>query len=171
MTVEPMMSIVERALYLMEIDVFHALQTEQVARIAAHTTERHYPAGTMIPNPESGMFLVLEGRIDLLAEGNVIRSFTKGKSFGLSALLGGAGAAETEARAGEDTHALFLPKEDFLDTVNDHPEVAVALLRRLSEMILDLLRRVEMLERQASVPVPPRDQKASQPSHRESPGS
>jgi CRP-like cAMP-binding protein len=151
------MSIVERALHLMEIDVFQALGTEQVARIAANTTERHFEAGTLIPNPETGMFLVLEGRIELLVEGNVVRQFTPGMSFGLSALLGSGGALETQARSAEATHALFLPKEDFLDTVNDHPEVAVALLKRLSQMILDLLRRVEMLERQVSVPVPGRE--------------
>lgn len=151
---EPMLSIVERALLLMEIDVFGDLSTEQVARIAAHTSERKLEAGENVQSLEKGMFYIIEGSIEFIVGGTVIRKFTKGSSFGLAALIGPDRAGQAEARAAEPSHLLHLPKEDFLDTVHDHPEVAVALLRRLSEMILDLLRQVEMLERKESVPIP-----------------
>ena len=152
--VEPMLSIVERALLLMEIDVFNDLSTEQVARIAARTSERRVEAGELIPLVDKGMFYVIEGRVEMLVAGSVVREFPAGTSFGLAALMGPENADQSQARAAEASHLLFLPKEDFLETVQDHPEVAVALLKRLSGIILELFRRVQLLERELSVPVP-----------------
>jgi CRP-like cAMP-binding protein len=149
---EPMLSIIERAILLMQIDVFSDLSSEQVARIAAHTSEHRFEAGEALPMFEKGMFYVVDGRIEMLVGDSVVRQSGKGSTFGLAALLGPDKAQSSQARAAESSHVLFLPKEDFMDTVYENPEVAVALLRRLSEMILDLLRQVETLERQVSVP-------------------
>jgi CRP-like cAMP-binding protein len=165
--VEPMLSIVERALLLMEIDVFKDLSTEQVARIAARTTERRAEKGELIPLVERGMFYVIEGRIEMLVAGGVVRVFPAGTSFGLAALMGPENADQSQARAAEPSHLLYLPKEDFLETVQDHPEVAVALLKRLSGIILELFRRVQLLEHELSVPVPENPHPREEPSSRD----
>ena len=88
--------------------------------------------------------MVVEGAVELLQRGIVLRRATMEMAFGVSGLLGI--AAQDTARAVEPTHVLVLAREDFVEALNDNPAFAVACLRGLALWIQALVARVETLE-------------------------
>lgn len=80
------------------------------------------------------MYVVMDGQIEISADGHVIENIGPGGIFGETALLG---AASRAASATAVTAGAWLPvsRDDFLEVVRTHPAIGMALLRSMSERI------------------------------------
>jgi len=139
----------ERALFLMELEFFQSVGSEQIAHIAAEATEDHYDRGEIIfdeNKPARGLHVVLEGAVEMRSKGTVFRKVTRSEGFGFTAVLGSDDVTASSATALEHTHVLTISKEDFIDTVSDHPQLAVDLVRGLATRMVNLSREVEELK-------------------------
>jgi Cyclic nucleotide-binding domain/HEAT repeats len=152
MKIEPTLTTAQRSLFLLsEVETFKPLSGEEVAGIAARMTELRFPAGETVyegEDTERRMYIILEGAIEQVRDGIVVRRARRGMMFGFFALLG-VDYTET-VRTLESTHVLSLRQEDFMDAVSDSPSFSFGVIRGLSRSILALLKRIEDLERRVS---------------------
>ena len=134
------LSVIERVLLLSQWPLFERLATDELALIAARTTEVEYEAGEEV-GPDSpaasSAHLVVSGGIELVSEGRSIRRVGKGEVVGSWAVVGEESLDET-LRILEPTHALLLSGEAFESAVSDHPEFAMAVIRSVLAQVRGL---------------------------------
>ena len=146
---ESTLTIMERALFLMELDYFRSVGSEQIAHIAAEAREDHFDQGDIIydeTKPARGLYVVLEGNVEMRSQGTPFRRVSRGHGFGFAALLGSEDPTASSATALEHTHVLTISKEDFIDTIRDHPQLAVDMVRGLATQMVYHMREVEELK-------------------------
>jgi CRP-like cAMP-binding protein len=111
----------------MESRLFPTLTSEDVARIAARTTEIHVEAGNPI-DFEKGLYFLIQGRVEIVLNGRVIRRMERGDGLGLAAALGIKEEREGfSSRAAVHSHLLAITQDDFHDVLSEFPEVTIAL--------------------------------------------
>lgn len=128
----------------MESNTFPGLTTEEVARIAARTTEVHVDAGQPL-DYERGIHFLLEGEVEVLLNGRVIRTLQRGEGIGLASALGVEEREGFASRAVQHSHLLAMTRDDLQDVMVEFPEVAIALLKDAMTNVLKLHRRIEEL--------------------------
>jgi CRP-like cAMP-binding protein len=152
MKIEATLTTVQRTLFLMEVEQFRPVGSEEVAAIAAKMSEMRFAAGDLVyehGDPEGHMFVVVDGELEHVREGTIVRRAHRGMSAGLYGLMG---IADVETlRAAADSHVLCLSREDFIDAVSDSPSFALGLMRGLANSYLAYTRRIEALERKLAV--------------------
>jgi CRP-like cAMP-binding protein len=151
MRIQPTLTTVERALFLLEVETFKLVSSEELAAIAARMVEMRFEPGQDIyrgADPEGRIFIVVEGAAEQLEQDVVVRRLTRSMGFGLFGLLGL--SDEETVRAVEPMHLLCLSREDFIDALSDSPAFALGMIRGLARTMLVLLRRIEDLEGGAS---------------------
>jgi CRP-like cAMP-binding protein len=142
--VDAALSIIEKTMALLESPYFKGLTTEEAARVAARTSELYFEEGDDVPYGE-GSYLVLEGAVDLLLEDYVAHVVARGDGFGLGSVLGVKELGRFSGRARAGTHCLFMTREDFLEVLNEHPEVTVALLKQMFRDNVELHQEIVRL--------------------------
>ncbi len=133
-------SVIEKAMLLSEWPLFERLATDELALIAARTTEVEYTTGEEVDLDNSAggsVHFVVSGAIELVSKGRSIRRAGKGEAVGSLAALEEVVPDET-LKILEPTHALLLSGEEFERTVGDHPEFAMAVIRRLLALVRGL---------------------------------
>ena len=134
------LSVIEKALLLMEWVLFKQLATDEVALIAIRTREVEYEGGEIV-DPEgltgSGVHFVVSGAIEISVEGSAVRTAREGEAVGSLAVLGEETTDET-LKVLEPTHALVLSSADFERAIADHPEFALAVIRGLQTFVRDV---------------------------------
>ena len=144
------MSIMEKAVALMKADLFKTIPTDEVALIAARTTEVRFREGEQVPQTgeaATSFFFVIEGKAEQLRGNVVVRRAGAGQAFGLLGLVGIDEPEVASTRISEDTHAIALTREAFFETVGDHPAFAIAFIRAISQSVKMLATRTEELEK------------------------
>jgi CRP-like cAMP-binding protein len=148
MKIEATLTTVERTLFLLEVEQFRPVGSEEVAAIAGKMVEMRFAAGELVyehGDPQGHMYVVVDGELEHVREEIVVRRAKRGMSSGLFGLMG---IADVESlRAAEDSHVLCLSREDFIEAVSDSPAFALGLMRGLANSYLALIRRIESLER------------------------
>lgn len=112
-------------------------------RLAGEFFERTYRAGeTIAQEGESGRtFVVIEsGEASVHVHGREVRRLRGGDAFGEMALIDKSARSAT-VRAEADTHCYLLPVWSFRPLVEEHPEMAWALLEALAERIREVEAR------------------------------
>ena len=145
------LTVVQRAVALMELEQFSAVDSEELANIASKALEARFEQGEVLASqkePSDKLFLILEGEVGQVRNGVVVRRATRGMSVGLYRLLGVVDGENDELRALTPTHALALTREDFVEAIVDHPGFAVGVIQGLGRTILHYAKLVESLERQ-----------------------
>ena len=93
---------------------FDAMQTQDVARVAAVTEIECYPAGKAIfsqgTGPVTYVWVVRTGSVEIVHDGRVLDLLGPGELFGHASMLSGLPTG-FEARAGEDTQCCRIPAE------------------------------------------------------------
>jgi CRP-like cAMP-binding protein/HEAT repeat protein len=141
---EPLMpkSIVDRVFVLEGVQLFHGLSVDDLAAVAAITTEGHAAGGEIIyrqGDPGDSMYIIVSGEVRLLKDGKLLMDLYAGDSFGQVSILDH-GPRPVTARAGDEgADFLYLEREPFMDLIADRPEVInglfVVLARRLRELV------------------------------------
>ena len=112
-------------------------------RLSGEFFERTYRAGESIAEEgEAGKtFVVIEsGDVSVLVHGREVGHLGAGQAFGEMALIDKSERSAT-VRAETDAHCYLLPVWSFRPLVEEHPEVAWALLEALAQRIRDVESR------------------------------
>ena len=124
---------------LQTVSIFWDLKSKELGYIAEKMVARHYDNGNYIFLEDSDgeqCFFVLEGSVKvtrLSKDGRevILAMLNEGDFFGEMSLLDGE-SRSANVIALEKTEVLTLDRRDFLDVVNDYPQIAVMLLKELA---------------------------------------
>jgi CRP-like cAMP-binding protein len=128
---------------LRSIPLFSSASDAFLDRLSGEFFERTYRAGEAIAEEgESGKtFVVIErGDVTISVHGNEVGRLGAGQAFGEMALIDKSARSAT-VRAETETHCYLLPVWSFRPIVEEHPEMAWALLEALAQRIRDVEAR------------------------------
>ncbi len=137
-------TIVEKVIFLQNVDVFAAVPTEQLAYVAAIAFEVNCVSGENVyelDEDSDALYLVLSGRVRLHRDGETITEAGAETAFGTWALLDEEPRVAT-ATAEEDTRLLKIDREDFLELLSDHTEITQGVFKTVVGRMRALLGRV-----------------------------
>lgn len=141
-----MLTVVEKVLFLQEVDVFEGISTEDLAHIAAITDEVNFSPESEIYKEDDvsdSMYLVIDGQIRLHRGGQEVMIAKSKDVFGTWALFDDEPRVAT-ATTLEDSNLLRLDREDFYDLLADHTKMTQSVLKTLSKKLRGLLNRVQV---------------------------
>lgn len=139
-----MLTVVEKVLFLQDVDVFQNTSTEDLAYIAAITEEVRYQAGSEIfreSEASDSMYLVIEGKVRLHRGDQEVMVAQRKDSFGTWALFDDQARIAT-ATALEDSLLLRIDREEFFDLLTDHSRITQAMMKTLSRRLRKIIGRV-----------------------------
>jgi CRP-like cAMP-binding protein len=139
-----MLSIVEKVILLQNIDVFSEVPTEQLASLAAIAEEVEFIKGDIIykeNDPSDALYLVLEGKVHLRRGDQEISVAEKEEAFGTWALFDEEPRVVT-ATVVEDSRLLRVDREDFIDLLADHVQIAQGVIKIVVKRLRNLVERV-----------------------------
>ncbi len=131
---------------------FRDLGEEDVAQIARRATVRSLQRGEILAmegEPCRAVYWVLAGRLVALkysVQGRelVVRAFTAGQSLYLVPALDG-GPLPTTAQAATRATVIGLPRQDFIEALQRHPAMSLALLQDMARRLREFSTLVEDL--------------------------
>tara|TARA_A100001011_G_scaffold382710_1_gene452894 strand:+ start:1100 stop:1783 length:684 start_codon:yes stop_codon:yes gene_type:complete len=137
---------------LQTVSIFWDLKSKELGYIAEKMVARHYDNGNYIFLEDSDgeqCFFVLEGSVKvtrLSKDGRevILAMLNEGDFFGEMSLLDGE-SRSANVIALEKTEVLKLDRRDFLDVVNDYPQIAVQLLKELAGRLRKSDRQIASL--------------------------
>ena len=140
-----MLTVIEKVIFLQNVNVFEQVPTEQLAYLAAIADEVEFRAGEDIyrENDHSdALYLVLEGKVRLHREDAEITVAGPKEAFGTWALFDNEPRVAT-ATSAEDTRALKIGREDFTDLLADHVQITQGVLKTLVKRLRSLVGRID----------------------------
>lgn len=139
-----MYSIIEKVIFLQDIDVFKEVRTEDLAYLAAIAEEVKFREGEKIYDVNEAadaLYLVISGKVRLHRDHQEISVIGPREAFGTWALFDNQPRVAA-ATAVEESEGLRISREDFYDLLSDHVRIAEALLRSLARRLRTLVERV-----------------------------
>jgi CRP/FNR family cyclic AMP-dependent transcriptional regulator len=141
-----MLTVVEKVLFLQDVDIFENTTTKDLAHIAAITDEVNYGSNKDIYHEgevSDSMYLVIEGKVRLHHHGQQVMIAKAKDVFGTWALFDDEPRVAT-ATTLEDAHLLRIDREDFYDLLADHIRITQGVLKTLSKRLRGLLNRLKL---------------------------
>jgi CRP/FNR family cyclic AMP-dependent transcriptional regulator len=125
---------------LREVPLFSGVSDAALTRLlecSAEVDARNGQVLALQDAPGSGAFVVLDGAVTVEVRG---RSFEigAGETVGELALLVPDATRVARVRATDHARCLSIPREDFLELVENEPSFALALLRELARRLVDV---------------------------------
>ena len=139
-----MLTVIEKVLFLQNIDVFNEVPSEHLGYLAAIAEEVSYLKNEVIYKVNEysdAMYLVLEGKVRLHIDHRDITTADAKEAFGTWALFDDSPRVVT-ATAIEDSCLLKIDREDFVDLLADHVQMTQAILKTLVVRMRSLVDRV-----------------------------
>ena len=139
-----MRTVIEKVIFLQNVDVFSEVPTEQLASLAAIAREGSFEAEEGVYREEGAsdaMFLVVEGRVHLQRGATPVTTAGPREAFGTWALFDDEPRVAT-ATALEPTEALRISRTDFLDVLADNVRVTEGVLKAIVRRLRALGRAV-----------------------------
>ncbi|MEE8312538.1 MAG: Crp/Fnr family transcriptional regulator [Candidatus Binatia bacterium] len=139
-----------KAAFLRNSELFRNLPDEAVTQLAAETSRRSYPAGSLLVRkgePGDSMLVVITGRVKITAVSPrgtelLLNIIQPGQVFGEMALLDGLERC-ADATAMLDTEVLVLGRASFERFLRRSPDQAIVMMRVLCERIRKTTRLAE----------------------------
>jgi CRP/FNR family transcriptional regulator/CRP/FNR family cyclic AMP-dependent transcriptional regulator len=134
---------VEAAEFLRNLDMFKQLKEEELERLALHLKLLSLPVGLIIKDNDApdglyiiktGMAKVTKTSADTAGIEALLTILRPGNSFGELSLIDGQ-PRSASVSAISPSSAYFLPRDVFLSTLRDSPELAMGLLQALTGMV------------------------------------
>jgi CRP-like cAMP-binding protein len=129
-----MLSTVEKVLFLKQVELFHQIPGEDLARIARITREVAFAAGEpLIYEGDIGdaAYLIIEGLVKVQVGGREVTSLGRNQFVGEIAILDSEPRSAT-VTATEPVHALKIEREDFYEIMNERVEIAQGIIKVLT---------------------------------------
>lgn len=136
-----MMSIVERADFLREVEMFSLVRTEYLAKIAAVTKERALAAGDELfkqDSPPEAIYFVVEGEIRAIRDGQEAWIARRGEAIAALPVLDRKPTLCAATAVGR-ARVLFVEDEVFNDLMLDNPALPLGIVRFLAGEVRQLL--------------------------------
>jgi len=136
-------TVVEKVLFLQNVDLLSAARTEDLALLASISEEVLYPQNAWIfkeGQQADGLYVIIRGRVGLSKDGREVVTLGEKEALGAWTLF------ETESRvmsakATEETLLLKVNREDFYDLLLDYPELGQSILKALVKRLRSLITR------------------------------
>jgi CRP-like cAMP-binding protein len=142
------LTLIEKTAFLKGVDVLSSVPSEALLDLAMRAKERHLEPGQALiqeGEPNQGTFLVMEGTLEERHGLALVRIVRPRMAVG-ELYLGEADTHIYTVRALEHAHVLHLTIEDVFDSIADHPELAIAMVKVLSFRLHEVVSRVLALE-------------------------
>jgi CRP-like cAMP-binding protein len=138
-----MLSVIEKVIFLQNVDVFSEVPTEQLAYLAAIAEELSFGANESLyeeHDASDSMYLVLEGRVRLHRGETQVTLAGAGEAFGTWALFDDEPRV-TAATTLDATRLLRIDKEDFIDLLADNIKITQGVLKAIVKRLRGLMGR------------------------------
>jgi len=143
------LTLLERLIALKQVTAFRGAPVDPLTNLARLVEERRLEPGEAlfrIGEPAKNLFVVVNGRVDLIREEPVIRA-----SFGPRLLVGGFSALGVSdrifsAKAATRAQVLKIRIEDYFDLMEDHFEVGRTVLAEIARERTRLMKHIAALE-------------------------
>ena len=138
-----MLTTIEKVIFLQNIDVFEQVPTEQLAEVASIAEEVSIMEGDVIyreNDASDALYLVLEGQIRMHRGDDEIAVVGAKEAFGTWALFDSTPRVVT-ATALTDAHVLRVEREEFVDLLADHVQIAQGVLQTVAGRLRRLAER------------------------------
>ena len=115
----------ERTRTIERVRLFHGCSPKEVARVARSTTEQRHDAGALIVEEGQegeSFYVIVEGHVEILRDGEVLNTLGPGQFFGEVALLGHTERNAT-VRAATPVRLLVLGARGFRSLIGRYPGV------------------------------------------------
>ena len=132
------LSVFRKVLLLKSTDYFSSTPDELLAKIAPVLRELRVESGATIleqGKPNSNLYVVCEGAVDVLHNEVEVTKLGKGQVFGEMSILDPHAVASAKVVASKATHFLSIDRDTFLKLIKDSPEIALNMLRVLSRRL------------------------------------
>ena len=136
------------------LPVFRGLTAEDQRRIASLADVRDYQRGDVLWNagdPAEALTVVIGGRVKIVRHADsgdvILEIFEAGEPVGAIAVYNYIPYPAT-AIAMEPTSLLLLPRREYFELLDRHPEFARSVIRELTKLTLALTRKVEEMRGQ-----------------------
>ncbi len=142
-----------KAQLLKGVDLFSPLDDQQIALLAPMAHEKNYDKGEAIlfedDDSHQGFFLIVSGEVKVVltsmdGKETILASLKEGDFFGEMALLDGEPRSAT-VRAVDSSLLLAIRRDDFLQFLKKHPDVALVLLAEMSRRLRKSNKQVSSL--------------------------
>lgn len=125
--------------FLRNVSIFEELPERDLEKIASLGTRKVFSKGSIILMEDevgSALFIIIDGkvkvsRLDETGKEVILSILGPGEVFGEMSLLDGLKRSATVS-AIADTEVLIIYRDDFLNLLNNHPQIAISLLRELA---------------------------------------
>jgi CRP-like cAMP-binding protein len=141
-----MLTIIEKVIFLQNVEVFTEVPTEDLAYLAAITEEVTYNKGEDIYKedaPSDALYIVLEGKVRLHRDGKEIMIADEKKAFGTWALFDEAPRVVTATPLSE-CRLLQIDREDFFDLLADHIQITQGVFKTVVKRLRTLMQTVSV---------------------------
>lgn len=138
-----MYSLVEKVLFLQNVDLLAEARTEDLSLLASIAQEVLYPESARIyeqGQPADALYVILRGRVTLSKDGQDVLSLEAREALGAWTLFEAEPQVMT-ARAAEETLLLRVDREDFFDLLLEYPELGQSILKALVRRMRKLLQK------------------------------
>lgn len=140
-----MYSVIEKVIFLQDIDVFKDVKVEDLAHVAVIAEEVSFLSGDslyeMNDSPDA-LYLVISGRVRLHRDGQEIAVVGSREAVGTWSLFDDEPRVAT-ATAVENTDTLRIARADFYDLLSDHVRIAEAVLKSLARRLKSLTNLIQ----------------------------
>ena len=136
-----MLTVIEKVIFLQNVDVFLEVPTEQLSYLAAIAEEIAYLSGDDIykaDDPSDAMYLVLEGKVRIHRESEEITRAGEKEVFGTWALFDEDLRIVT-ATAIEDSKLLCIYRDDFYDLLADNVDITQGIFKTFVKRMRKLI--------------------------------
>lgn len=148
---KPTLTTIEKALFIKELEYFEHVSIEQAADVAAVAVEAEYePGDTVIVQgePSEHIYLVIEGTATAERDGVVYTVFEAGRGFG-DLTLGPDPRYAFTTRAATHLHVLRFSIAALVESMLEHPEIAVGIVRALATRLREVSEQLAQLSKHA----------------------
>lgn len=139
-----MLTVIEKVIFLQNVDVFAQVPTEDLAYLAAIAEEANYMKGDEIfkaNDASDAMYLVLDGSVRLHREDQEIFVAETREAFGTWSLFDDEPRV-VSATVTEDTRLLKIDRDDFVDLLADHVQITQGVLKTMAGRLRGLIDRI-----------------------------
>lgn len=136
-----MLTVIEKVIFLQNVDVFADVPTEDLAYLAAIADEVNIKSGEEIfreNEPSDALYLVLDGKVRLHRDGKEITTAASKEAFGTWALFDQAPRVVT-ATAASDCQLLRIDREDFYDLLAGHVQITQGVFKTVVNRLRNLM--------------------------------
>ncbi len=137
-------TVVEKVIFLQNVDVFASVPTEQLAYVAAIAEEVSFLQGDVVyqlGDATDSLYVVVDGKVRLHRDSEEIMAAGARDAFGTWALLDDEPRVAT-ATVEEDARLLRVDRDDFMDLLADHSEITQGVFKTIVGRMRGLLERV-----------------------------